>query len=192
MLFRSGGAMVPLLALGIPGGNAAAIMMSALVLKGVQMGPLLVKNQPDYLSSVFGSMLITNIIMVFVSLAIARVFAKILSIPYSILGPVIIMLATIGSYALKNGTGDVVLMMFAGIVGYLFVKLGYSSAALVLGLVLGIMCEENLRRAYQIGAGSWNEAIFTKPIAMVLLLVCAAMLLFPVVKPLLNKKKAGK
>ena len=188
----TGGAMVPLLALGIPGGNAAAIMMSALVLKGVQMGPLLVKNQPDYLSSVFGSMLLTNIIMVFVSLAIAKVFAKILAIPYSILGPVIIMLATIGSYALKNNTGDVVLMMFAGIVGYLFVKLGYSAAALVLGLVLGIMCEENLRRAYQIGAGSWGEAIFTKPIAMVLLLVCAAMLVFPIIKPLLNKKKADK
>ena len=102
------------------------------------------------------------------------------------------MLATIGSDALKNGTGDVVLMMFAGIVGYLFVKLGYSAAALVLGLVLGIMCEENLRRAYQIGAGSWNEAIFTKPIAMVLLLVCAAMLLFPIIKPLLSKKKADK
>ncbi len=188
----TGGAMVPLLALGIPGGNAAAIMMSALVLKGVQMGPLLVKNQPDYLSSVFGSMLLTNIIMVFVSLAIAKVFAKILAIPYSILGPVIIMLATIGSYALKNNTGDVVLMMFAGIVGYLFVKLGYSAAALVLGLVLGIMCEENLRRAYQIGAGSWGEAIFTKPIAMVLLLVCAAMLVFPIIKPLLSKKKADK
>ena len=185
----TGGSMVPLLALGIPGGNAAAIMMSALVLKGVQMGPLLVKNQPDYLSSVFGSMLVTNIIMVFVALAIARVFAKILSIPYSILGPVIIMLATIGAYALKNSTGDVVLMMFAGVVGYLFVKLGYSAAALVLGLVLGIMCEENLRRAYQIGAGSWNEAIFTKPIAMVLLLACAAMLLFPIVKPLISKKK---
>lgn len=188
----TGGAMVPLLALGIPGGNAAAIMMSALVLKGVQMGPLLVKNQPDYLSSVFGSMLVTNIIMVFVSLAIARVFAKILSIPYSILGPVIIMLATIGAYALKNNTGDVVLMMFAGIIGYLFVKLGYSAAALVLGLVLGIMCEENLRRAYQIGNGSWGAAIFSKPIAMVLLLVCAAMLLFPIVKPLLSKKKAEK
>ena len=186
----TGGAMVPLLALGIPGGNAAAIMMSALVLKGVQMGPLLVQNQPDYLSSVFGSMLITNIIMVFVSLAIAKVFAKILAIPYSILGPVIVMLATIGSYALKNNTGDVVLMMFAGIVGYLFVKLGYSAAALDHGLVLGIMCEENLRRAYHIRAGSWNDAIFTKPIAMVLLLVCAAMLLFPVVKPLFAKKKA--
>ena len=185
----TGGAMVPLLALGIPGGNAAAIMMSALVLKGVQMGPLLVKTQPDYLSSVFGSMLITNIIMVFVALAIAKVFAKILAIPYSILGPVIIMLATIGSFALKNSTGDVVLMVASGIIGYLFVSLGYSSAALVLGLVLGIMCEENLRRAYQIANGSWVNAL-NSPITIVLLLVCAAMILFPIIKGALPDKKA--
>lgn len=184
----TGGAMVPLLALGIPGGNAAAIMMSALVLKGVQVGPLLVRSQPEYLSSVFGSMLVTNIIMVFVSLAIAQVFAKILAIPYSILGPVIIVLALIGSFALKNNTGDVVLMVVSGIIGYLFVSLGYSSAALVLGLVLGIMCEENLRRAYQIANGSWGGAL-SSPITVVLLLVCAAMILFPIISGFLPKKE---
>ncbi len=187
----TGGAMVPLLALGIPGGNAAAIMMSALVLKGVQVGPLLVKTQPDYLSSVFGSMLITNIIMVFVALAIAKIFAKILAIPYSILGPVIIMLATVGAYALKNSTGDVMLMIISGVVGYLFVTLGYSSAALVLGLVLGTMCEENLRRAYQIANGSWTGAL-ASPITIVLLLVCAAMILFPIIKGLFPAKGKAK
>ena len=77
--------MVPLLSLGIPGGNAAAVMMSALVLKGVQLGPLLLINQPDYLSATFVSMIIANIVMVFVAIAIAKVFAKILAVPYSIL-----------------------------------------------------------------------------------------------------------
>ena len=98
----TGGAMVPLLSLGIPGGNAAAVMMSALVLKGVQLGPLLLTNQPQYLSATFASMLVTNILMVVVAMGIAKVFAKILAIPYSYLGPIIVMLAIIGSYATNN------------------------------------------------------------------------------------------
>ena len=90
----TGGAMVPLLSLGIPGGNAAAVMMSALTLKGVQLGPLLLTNQPEYLSATFASMIVTNILMVIVAIGIAKVFAQILAIPYSYLGPIIIMLVT--------------------------------------------------------------------------------------------------
>lgn len=186
----TGGSMVPLLSLGIPGGNAAAIMMSALVMKGVQVGPLLLKTQPDYLSSVFASMMLTNILMVIISMAVAKVFAKILAIPYDVLGPTIIMLAVIGSYALKNGVGDVILMVIAGIVGYLFSKLGFSSAALVLGLVLGQMCESNLRRAVTVANGNFME-VFTKPITAVVMTACIIMLVFPVIKPLLKKKKAA-
>lgn len=182
----TGGSMVPLLSLGIPGGNAAAIMMSALVLKGVQVGPLLVKTQPEYLASVFGSMLITNIIMVIVALIVAKIFAKILAIPYSILGPVIVLLAMIGAFALKNSTGDVMLMVVAGILGYFFVKLKFSPAALVLGLVLGEMCESNFRRAYTLTNGSIT-AIFAKPITAVLMTACVIMLVYPIVKPLIAK-----
>ena len=186
----TGGAMVPLLSLGIPGGNAAAIMMTALVIQGVQVGPLLIKQQPEYLASVFASMFVTNIVMVVVSMGIARVFAKILSVPYSILGPVIVMLATIGAYATNNNTGDVVLMVGAGIIGYLFSKLKYNSAALVLGLVLGQMCESNFRRAYTLTNGS-IVAIFSKPITFVIVTACVIMLVYPFVKPLVSKKKAA-
>jgi len=186
----TGGAMVPLLSLGIPGGNAAAIMMTALVIQGVQVGPLLIKQQPEYLASVFASMFVTNIVMVIVSMGIARVFAKILSVPYSILGPVIVMLATIGAYATNNNTGDVVLMVGAGIIGYLFSKLKYNSAALVLGLVLGQMCESNFRRAYTLTNGS-IVAIFSKPITFVIVTACVIMLVYPFVKPLISKKKAA-
>ncbi len=187
----TGGSMVPLLALGIPGGNAAAIMMTALVLKGVQVGPLLVRTQPQFLASVFGSMFVTNIVMVIVAMMIAKVFAKILAVPYSILGPVIIMLATIGAYALNNDTGNVMLMAGAGIIGYMFVKLGYNSAALVLGLVLGQMCESNFRRAFTLTNGSmWG--IFTKPITFVIMTACLIMLVYPLVKPLIVKDKKAK
>ena len=185
----TGGSMVPLLSLGIPGGNAAAIMMTALVIKGVQIGPMLVKTQPEYLASVFGSMLVTNIVMVIVAMLVAKVFAKILAVPYTILGPVIIMLAAIGAFALKNNAGDVVLMATAGIIGYMFVKLGYNSAALVLGLVLGQMCESNFRRAYTLTNGSFIQ-IFSKPITAVIMIACAIMLIYPLVKPFISKKKA--
>lgn len=185
----TGGAMVPLLTLGIPGGNAAAIMMSALVLKGVQVGPLLIKSQPQYLYSVFGSMFVTNIIMGIVSIVIAKIFAKILKLPYSVLGPSIIMLAALGAFALKNSTGDVVLMTAAGILGYFFVSLGYSSSSLVLGLVLGGMCEENLRRAYQIGNGNLASSM-SSPITIVLLIISAVMLTGPVIQNLYAKKSS--
>lgn len=183
----TGGSMVPLLSLGIPGGNAAAIMMSALVMMGVQVGPLLVRTQPEYLSSVFTSMLVTNILMVVISMLVAKIFAKILAVPYSILGPTIVMLAVIGSYALNNNVGDVMLMAIAGTIGYLFVKQGFSAAALVLGLVLGQMCESNLRRAIKIENGNLL-AVFSKPITAVLVTACIIMLVYPVVKPIISRK----
>lgn len=183
----TGGAMVPLLSLGIPGGNAAAIMMSALVLKGVQLGPLLLINQPEYLSVTFASMIVANILMVFVAIAIAKVFAKILAIPYSILGPTIIMLATIGSFATKNAIVDVKLMAIAGLLGFVMSICKFNSAALILGLVLGTLCESNLRRAISMANGN-IMSILTRPITAVILLICVVTLLYPVVKPLIVKK----
>lgn len=189
----TGGAMVPLLSLGIPGGNAAAIMMSALVLKGVTMGPLLLINQPEYLSATFASMLASNIIMVFAAILFAKIFVQVLKIPYSILGPAIIMMATIGAYATKNAAVDVILMAIAGVVGFLFVKCKFNASAMILGLVLGVICESNLRRAFTIADGDTllQEAvnIVSRPVTGIVLIVCIVVLLSPVVKPLLKKNK---
>jgi putative tricarboxylic transport membrane protein len=185
----TGGAMVPMLALGIPGGNAAAIMMSALILKGVQVGPLLIKTQPQFLSSVFASMMVTNVVMVIISVAIAKVFAKILKVPYSILGTTIILLATVGAFALKSNTGDVLLMAIAGVFGFVLNKFKFSSAALILGLVLGSMTEANLRRAISLESGNL-AAVFSKPIVASLLTACVIMLLLPVIMGFISKKRA--
>lgn len=189
----TGGSMVPLLSLGIPGGNAAAIMMSALVLKGVTMGPLLLINQPQFLSATFASMLVSNIIMVFAAILIAKIFVKVLKIPYSILGPAIIMMATIGAYATKNASVDVILMAVSGLIGFVFVTCKFNASAMILGLVLGVICESNLRRAFTIADGdTLMQAagnIVTRPITGIILLICVAVLLSPIIKPLIRKRK---
>ena len=185
----TGGSMVPLLSLGIPGGNSSAIMVSALMLQGVQVGPMLIKTQPVFLSGVFASMIVTNILMVIVAIGIAKVFSKILNMPYSVLGPVIILLSVVGSFALQNNTGDVRLMMVAAILGYAFIKLGFSSAALVLGLVLGDICESNLRRAVMIADGD-ILSVLSRPITATLLITCAILLILPFARQLYKSKKA--
>lgn len=187
----TGGAMVPLLSLGIPGGNAAAVMMSALVLKGVQLGPLLLVNQPTYLSATFASMIVTNIIMVIVAIGIAKVFAQILSIPYSYLGPIIMMLAIIGSYANQLSIADVQIMVVAGIMGIVVRACHLNSAALVLGLVLGSMCEQNFSRAYLMSQANLGTMFF-RPIAGPLMIFCIVMLVLPVILPMIKKNKANK
>ena len=195
----NGGSMVPLLSLGIPGGNAAAIMMSALVLKGVTMGPLLLVNQPQFLSATFASMFVSNIVMVFAAMIIARIFVQVLKIPYSILGPTIIMMATIGAYSTKNTAVDVILMAISGLIGFVFSTCKFNSSAMILGLVLGVICESNLRRAYTIVAGdTLMEAtinILPRPVTGIIILICILVLLSPVYKPLLkkhNKEAAAK
>ncbi len=192
----SGGSMVPLLSLGIPGGNAAAVMMSALVLKGVTMGPLLLINQPLFLSATFASMFVSNIIMVFAAIIIARIFVQVLKIPYSVLGPTIIMMATIGAFATKNTAVDVKLMAISGLIGFVVVTCRFNSSALILGLVLGVICESNLRRAYTIANGDnllqVTLNVFSRPVTAVAILISVLVLLNPVLKPHLAKLKKPK
>ena len=184
----TGGAMVPLLSLGIPGGNAAAVMMSALVLKGVQLGPLLLVNQPQYLSATFASMVVTNILMVIVAIGIAKVFAQILAVPYSYLGPIIIMLAIIGSYATNMSIADVKIMAIAGVIGLIISACHFNSAALILGLVLGVICEGNFSRAYTISRANLVN-MFARPVAGTLMVVSIVLLLWPIFAGLFRKKE---
>lgn len=171
------GSMVPLLSFGIPGGNAAAIMMTILLVKGVQVGPYLLEVWPEYLSSVFSAMFLTNILMVIVAAVMVRGFEKLFRMPYSVLGPVILVLAAAGAYGLNQSMRDVLLMAGAGIFGYLFIRLGYNSAALVLGLVLGQESEMNLRLAYVL-SGQSLAGVFSNPATAVILAGSAGMLAY--------------
>ncbi|GHT68735.1 hypothetical protein FACS1894110_16960 [Spirochaetia bacterium] len=195
----TGGSMVPLLSLGIPGGNAAAIMMSALVLKGVQMGPMLLVKQPQFLSATFAAMFVSNIVMVFAAILLAKIFVQVLRIPYSVLGPMIIMMATIGAFATKNIAIDVVTMAVAGLIGFIFITCKFNVSAMILGLVLGKICESNLRRAYIIAPGEtlWETTvnvfkaplkIAPIPLTAILIIICILVLVTPVLKPIIQKK----
>lgn len=183
----TGGAMVPLLALGIPGGNAAAIMATALAIKGVNLGPLLLSTKPIYLYTVFTSMFFTNIFMVIVAIGIAKVFAKVLSIPYSMLGTIIVMLCFLGAYSNGRSLTDVYAMVIAGAIGFVFNKMHFNSASLILGLVLGSMVEKNLRNAIIIAQGNLYTVFIAKPITLVLMIVIIFLLVFPLIKPAVSK-----
>jgi putative tricarboxylic transport membrane protein len=161
-------------------------MMSALMLQGVQLGPILLKSQPLYLTSTFASIVVTNIVMVAVALVIAKWFNKIRLIPYSLMGTTILVLASVGSFSLQNSVSDVVLMMLAGIFGYAFIKYKFSPAALVLGLVLGGLCEANLRRAVALANGNYM-IVFSRPISATLLTVCLLLLFAPIVLKIKSK-----
>jgi putative tricarboxylic transport membrane protein len=185
----TGGSMVPLLSMGIPGGAAAAVMLAALTIKGVQMGPLLLQKQPEYLATVFAAEIITNILMVIVSIGLAYMFSKILDIPYSYLGTIILLLSTVGAFALNNNTNHVVIMVIAAIVGCALVKYKFSPSALILGLVLGELCESNFRRAVLLSKNV--IAFFKSPITIILISAAVLMLVYPLASPII-KRKIGK
>jgi len=185
----TGGAMVPLLAMGVPGSNAAAMMMTALAIHGVQMGPLLLKAQPEFLSATFVSMIFANIAMIFISLLVAKIFAKILGIPYYILGTFIMLLAMTGCYAYQNSMTDVYIMVAGGIFGFFFKKYNFNSSALVLGLVLGPMTEKHFRRGMSLFDNNIIEFL-SRPIVLGILLLFVALYGSALYKSIKNKKSA--
>ena len=148
-------------------------------------------NQPEYLSATFASMIVSNILMVIVAIGIAKVFAQILSVPYAYLGPIIVMLALIGAYANQMSIADVQIMVLAGVLGVIIKACHFNSAAIVLGLVLGSMCESNFSRAYPMSKANIG-AMFSpvnNPIACIVMIFCIIMLVTPVIMPLIKKAK---
>lgn len=172
-----GGALVPLLTLGIPGDTMTAVLVGALLIHGLQPGPALFSEHPDFIATIYVALGLTIILTFILSLGLTRVFAKILSAPPRILYLGILILCVTGSYAVQNSVFDVILMIVFGAVGYLFVKLGIPTAPMMFGLVLGPLLEENLRRTL-IVYGDWT--IFAqRPITAVLLIITFIVLALP-------------
>jgi putative tricarboxylic transport membrane protein len=183
-----GGSFVPTLALGIPGSGSAALLISALMLHGIRPGPMIFTSQPRMVFAIILGFLLTNIMFLFLGVFGTRYFGKLLEIPYFILFPIIIILTVIGSFALRNNVGDVVLMIAMGVFGYIFLeKGGFPVAPVILGLVLGGLMEANFRRAYLIAGDI--RGIFTRPITGFIMVLSLIFLCYPLVAACKKKKK---
>ncbi|MCM3760115.1 tripartite tricarboxylate transporter permease [Alkalihalobacillus oceani] len=183
-----GGAMVPLLTLGIPGGAVTAVILSAFLIHGLQPGPLLFDQNPEIVYTLFSGMFIANILMTLVVLIAIRYLVKVLDVPYEYLGMAIILLALVGSFAINNRIGDVWIMFFFGLVGYVLKRYHFSLAAVVLGVVLGQIIETGLRQGLMITQGS-ILGFFTRPGSGIILTLTVLALFFPLLKRLFTKRE---
>ena len=156
-------ALLPMLALGVPGSATAAVMMGGLMIWGLQPGPLLFREQPEFVWGLIASMYVANVVAVVLVLATVPLFASILRIPFAVIGPLIIVTSLIGAYTVASSLFDVALALLFGVVGYVFKKLDYPVAPLVLALVLGDRAEAAFRQAMILSGGSmaifWSNAI---------------------------------
>ncbi|MBA4493668.1 tripartite tricarboxylate transporter permease [Paenactinomyces guangxiensis] len=183
----SGGAMIPLLTLGIPGSGTTAILMGALIMYNVQPGPLLFDEHPQVAWGLIASMFIGNLMLLVLNMPLVKVFAKIIQTPPKYLIPIIIAISFFGVYAVQVNTFDLFLLLVCGVCGYFLAKNDYPLAPLVLGLVLGPMIENNLRRALTATDGDWSIFV-THPISLAFLIIAVLWLLVPMLLKLRGNK----
>jgi putative tricarboxylic transport membrane protein len=182
-------AMLPMITLGIPGSPTAAVMLGGLLIWGLQPGPMLFIEKPEFVWGLIASMYTGNVIGVIMVLAFVPAFAAILRMPFAILVPLIVFVCAIGAYSVSNSMLDVWYMVIFGIVGYVFKKLDYPLAPLVLALVLGDLAESALRQSLIMSQGS--ILIFLQsPIAAVITLAALTLFALPVLGPLVRRLRA--
>ncbi len=184
----NGGALVPLLTLGVPGDGATAVMLGAFMMNNITPGPMLFVNHAELVNSIYANYMLSCVMMLVIGLLAARLFMKVITIPQRVLIPAIAILCFVGAYSVKRSVFDVGTMIFMGVLGYVLDKRGFPVIATVLGAVLGNLIEVNYRSALQLGNGS-PLFIFTKPIAVGLLLVTVVMLFWPLIRKKLAAKK---
>jgi putative tricarboxylic transport membrane protein len=175
----AGGAFIPLLTLGIPANPVVAILLGALIIHGLQPGPLLMTKAPDLFWGTVTSMYIGNGMLLILNLPLIGLWVQVLRVPYYLLYPLILLFCLIGSYSLDNRVGDVIVMLVFGIAGYLMKKFRYEGAPLVLALVLGRMLESNFRQSLISARGDFSIFV-SRPISLAFLAVAALLLIIPI------------
>jgi putative tricarboxylic transport membrane protein len=182
----TGAALIPLLALGIPGSAIAAVMVGAFIIQGLQPGPLLFRNQPGLAYTIFLGMFAANLLIIILGLGTAKVFSKIGNLKVYILDPMIVFLCIVGVYMSRNSMSDVYLLFGFGLLGVVMRRNGYSIAAMVLGFVLGPMAERFFLTAISAGGGNY-WTFFERPLSRSVLIFSLLLVLYPHLKNLVMR-----
>jgi putative tricarboxylic transport membrane protein len=182
----TGGAMVPLLTLGVPGSGSTAVLLAAFIMYGLQPGPLLFEKRPDLVWGLIASMYIGNLVLLVLNLPLVGVFVRLLYIPIGLLLPMVVSISAIGIFAVNGNIFELYLALGFGVIGYVFRKLAVPVAPLVLSLVLGGMMEQSFRQAMTISGA--DPGVFVRsPICISLLAASVLALSIPFVAPLLRR-----
>ena len=183
-----GGAMVPLLTLGIPGSAVTAVMIGAFLIHGIRPGPMMIYQQADLVYAIFAGLMVSNFLIIIGGILGIRYLVKALSLSYSKVGPAILLFCVIGSYALNNSMTDVWVTFVFGVLGYGMRKFGYGLAPMVLGMILGPLCETSLQRAMHI---SDNDPfiLITRPISGSVLAIAILSFFYPIIRDYVQKKR---
>lgn len=177
----TGGALIPMLTLGIPGDPITAILLGALIIQGLAPGPLLFKEHPGFVYGVFGALLLANVVNLLVALVSVRLIVQVLRIPQAFLIPTIAALCILGSYGIRNTFFDSLVMIFFGVLGYLMTRYGLPVVPMVIGMVLGPDLEEQFRLSLILSGG--DLTIFLRhPVALTFILLTLLAFASPVLK----------
>ncbi|WP_040477002.1 tripartite tricarboxylate transporter permease [Halanaerobium saccharolyticum] len=185
----TGGALMPMLTLGIPGDPMTAVLMGGLIMQGLRPGPLLFKQQMPFVSSIFLSLLLSVIFMLVFGLFGAKYFARLITVKKQYLIPSIMVFCLVGSYAINNSTFDIWILLISGLIGFFLRKVGFSPAPIVLGLILGPIFEDNLRRSLILADGQWSTFL-TRPISLFFLILTLILLFGPFIWNLIKGDKS--
>ena len=186
----SQGAFIPLLTLGIPANVVMAILLGALLIHNIKVGPLLIKDNPNLFWGVLGSMYVGNAMLLILNVPLIGIWVRILKIPYPILFPLILLFCLIGVYSVNNNIYEVIIMILFGVVGYLMKKFAYEGAPLILAFVLSPLLENALRQSLIMSNGDFS-IFFSRPISLFLIAVAIFLLVSPLLPGIKRRPKGG-
>ncbi len=182
------GALIPMLTLGIPGSGTTAVMMGALLMLGIQPGPLLFTQHPDIAWGLIASMFVGNIILAYINLPMAKLLVRVLAVPPKILYPIVLALAFVGTFAISNSVVDFYVLVLFGLVGFIMTKVKIPTAPLILAVIVGSTMEQSFRQTLRLSDGNYT-AFFDSGVSLGLLAITLGSILVPFIKKMIENSR---